>query len=248
MSELSGRRAVVTGGAQGLGEGMARALAAAGASVVVADVKDDLGAKVGADLGEGHGFVHLDVTDDEGWAAALTAAVEQLGGLDILVNNAAARLRAPLDDVNPQTFEDHLAVNLTAQYALAREAARGMAERRYGRIIMISSIAARRGHRGAVAYIAAKGGIESLTRALACEFGPYGVTCNAIAPGAFATEINAEVLRSRQAIDAMSQRCPLGHYGEPSEIAGPCVFLASTAASYVNGHVLTVDGGFTIAM
>ncbi len=247
LFSLSGRVALVTGGSGGLGREMALAFGHAGAHVLVngrdaARVADTVQA---IEAAGGHASpLPFDLTDANARDAAMNTIKQRWGRLDVLVNNAGQRQRAPIDQIPPEDFERLVGVNLNAVYALSRAAARLMLAQRRGRIIMVTSIAARLARAGDAAYISSKGGLEALTRALACEYGPSGVTCNAIAPGAFLTEVNRPAHHEG---DAFSQRTPLGRWGEPHEMAGPALFLASDASAYVNGHTLTVDGGYSIA-
>lgn len=259
MSELSGRRAVVTGGAQGLGEGMARALAAAGASVVVADVKDDLGAKVGADLGEGHGFVHLDVTDDEGWAAALTAAVEQLGGLDILVNNAGVEITSLITELDPADVRTMLEVNVLGTSLGLKHGLRTMrpggAAGQGGTIINVASVAATIAFPGIAVYSATKSAVDRLTRVAAMESGKlgYGVRVNCVYPGLVPTEMGAGLASDvaalglfaspQAAVEGVVELTPAGRLGTVEDMADAVVFLASDRARFITGIGLPVDGG-----
>lgn len=169
----------------------------------------------------------------------------QTGSIDILVNNVGMRHRKPIAETPPEAFSEMLDVNLTAAYGLARAIAPQMAERVGGAIINMTSIAGPFARAGDIAYTAAKGGLEAMTRALAVELGPKGVRCNGIAPGYFATETNRTMVDSPAVNEFLHGRVPLQRWGAPSEIAGAAVFLASPAASYINGQILTVDGGMT---
>jgi len=246
---LEGRIALVTGASAGLGREMARAFARAGAHVLVNGRDATRASHVVAELtseGLSASSLVFDVADAQGRAHAVRELLGRRGGIDILVNNVGQRMRASMVDISDTDFDRLLQVNLGAVYALTKEVSAVMASKRKGRIIMMTSIAAQLGRPGDAAYISAKGGLSALTRALACELGPLGITCNAIAPGAFLTETNEQAASGPDA-DAFTRRTPLRRWGMPSEIAGPALFLASDASSYVNGHVLTVDGGYSIA-
>jgi NAD(P)-dependent dehydrogenase (short-subunit alcohol dehydrogenase family) len=257
--DLTGRKALVTGGAQGLGEGMAQALAAAGAHVVVADLQDDLGPKVAEALGEGHGFVHLDVTDDAGWEAAIGEATEQLGGLDIVVNNAGIEVTSLLVDLDADQVRKQLEVNLLGTSLGIKHAFRTMrpggAAGNGGVVINVASVAATIAFPGIAVYSATKSGVDRLTRVAALESGKlgYGVRVNCIYPGLVPTAMGAGLANDvasiglfgspEEAVAAVIEMTPSGRLGEVGDMADAVVFLASDAARFVNGAGLPVDGG-----
>ena len=246
---LTDRVALVTGASQGLGYEIAFGLALAGAHVMVNSRSAERTAAVVARIaGEGLSAEALpfDVADRAAAHKAFDGIGERFGRLDIFVHNVGMRHRAPLDGISTADFDRMMAVDVTAAFTLTKRAGALMVPRGYGRIIFVTSIAGTLGGRGDAAYIAAKAGLAGLMRAFAAEYGPASVTCNAIAPGPFATESNAD--RPPQRLAQVRIRTPLGRRGHPPEIAGPAVFLASEAASYVNGHVLTVDGGYSVAL
>ncbi len=257
--DLTGRRALVTGGAQGLGEGMARALAAAGARVMIADLQDDLGAKVAADLGAGHGFVHLDITDDADWAAAVQAAVDTLGGLDIVVNNAGVEITSLFVDLDPAAVRKQLEVNVLGTSLGIKHAFLAMrpggAAGAGGVVINVASVAATIAFPGIGVYSATKSGVDRLTRVAALESGKlgYGVRVNTIYPGLVANQMGAGLANDMasigiypsagEAVAAVIELTPSGRLGETSDMADAVVFLASDAARFINGVGLPVDGG-----
>jgi gluconate 5-dehydrogenase len=174
--------------------------------------------------------------------------VERHGRLDILVNNAGINHRAPVTDFEQSEWDRVMRVNLDAPFAMSRTAARHMTAVGAGRIINTGSIMGHVARPTIPAYVASKGGIVGLTRALAVELGPVGITVNAIAPGYVATEMNTTLVQDRDFNAMVMNRTPVGRWGRPHEIAAVAVFLASDEASYVNGHVLVVDGGMTVAL
>lgn len=257
--DLAGRKALVTGGAQGLGEGMAQALASAGAHVVVGDLQDDLAAKVAESLGEGHGSVHLDITDDASWEAAVTSATEQLGGLDVLVNNAGIEITSLIVDLDPDQVRKQLEVNLLGTALGIKHAFRTMrpggAAGTGGAVVNVSSVAATIAFPGIAVYSATKSGVDRLTRVAAMESGKlgYGVRVNCIYPGLVPTAMGAGLANDvaglglfgspEEAVGAVIELTPSGRLGEVRDMADAVVFLVSDAARFVNGAGLPVDGG-----
>jgi len=257
--DLTGRKAFVTGAAQGLGEGMARALAAAGARVVVADLQDDLGPKVAESLGQGHGFVHLDVTDDASWESAVAHATGLLGGLDILVNNAGVEITSLLVDLDAGAARKQLEVNLLGTALGIKHAFRTMRPGgpagNGGVVVNVASVAATIAFPGIGVYSATKSGVDRLTRIAAAESGRlgYGVRVNCIYPGLVATAMGAGLAEDvarlglfaspEEAVGAVIGLTPSGRLGEVADMAAAVVFLASDAAAFINGAGLPVDGG-----
>ena len=243
--DLSGRVALITGSARGLGFEIARGMAVAGARVYVNGTSPERLQRAIARLRD-YGLpafpACFDVTDEAAASEAIDRIVAEAGRLDILVNNVGIRMREPLAMIGSEELRQMLNVDLVSAFSLARLVAPIMAAGGYGRIINMSSVAALRGRRGDAAYITAKGGMNAMTRSLAAELGPMGITCNAIMPGGFLTEGN-ENLKTPAMQQVFKERMPLGRAGEPPEIAGPAIFLASSAASYVTGICLPVDGG-----
>jgi gluconate 5-dehydrogenase len=246
LFSLAGKLALVTGAARGLGLAMAESLARAGAEVLL-NGRDAarLAPAVGRLRAQGLAAAALafDVAEEAAVDRAIAAIGREYGRLDILVSNVGLRNRRSIDELTRADMREMLEVNLTAPFGLARAAAALMLPRRAGRLIMVTSVAGPRARAGDAVYTAAKGGLAALTRSLAAEYGPHGITANAIAPGFFATETNAARVADPGSQAFIELRVPLKRWGQPHEIGGAAVFLASDEASYVNGHVLTVDGG-----
>jgi gluconate 5-dehydrogenase len=240
---LAGHTALVTGAVRGLGWEITRAMAQAGADVLLnGRNQETLQDRVQALVGDGLSAQAAPFDVSDGTAAGIW--IEQFSQpIDILINNVGMRHRKPMAETPVDEFSQMLDVNLTAAYGLARKLAPGMGQG--GAIINVTSIAGPFARANDIAYTAAKGGLAALTRALAVELGPNGVRCNGISPGYFATEANQTMVDNPAVNKFLQRRVPLQRWGAPSEIAGAAVFLASPAASYINGQILTVDGGMT---
>jgi 2-deoxy-D-gluconate 3-dehydrogenase len=242
LFDLSGRRALVTGGGGGLGRGLARALGEAGASVAVLG-RSESAEEAAAELG---GIaVRADLADRDDLRRGFGEAVERLGGLDVLVNSHGIGRASDALDHELADWDDVIEVNLTATFELCQLAGRLMLDRGSGKVVNIASVTSFQGGLRISSYAASKGGIATLTMALANEWAPLGVNVNAIAPGYFKTNLNARIWRDDpERTEQITARIPAGRWGEPADLAGAVVFLSSAASDYVHGAIVAVDGGW----
>eukprot|EP01062_Namystynia_karyoxenos_P066994 TRINITY_DN60902_c0_g1_i1.p1 TRINITY_DN60902_c0_g1~~TRINITY_DN60902_c0_g1_i1.p1 ORF type:complete len:314 (+),score=91.51 TRINITY_DN60902_c0_g1_i1:91-942(+) len=248
---LEGKIAVVTGGSRGLGLAMARGLAEAGALVVLTGrTAADLDKAVAAFQAEGLKASRevFDVTVESAVVAAVKRICDAHGRIDILVNNAGGTRRSPFLESTVADLDHVINLNLRGPYIVAREVGKVMKSKGYGRIINIASLNAVQCRATLQPYNATKHAVVGLTKGLACELGPHGITCNAIGPGYFATELTAPLMKNPDFNKCIKTRTPVGRWGDPADLAGAAVFLASDASTYVNGHLLMVDGGMTTAL
>ncbi len=245
LFSLAGRSALITGGNSGLGLAFAEALGRQGARTVLVarrrpalDAAERLLKQAQIDVS----VIEADLAEPGGpdrVAAALDHPV------DILVNAAGINLRQRFEDVTIDAFDRHMAIHLRAPFRLVQLLAPQMAERRFGRIINIASLQSQRAFPNSAPYGAAKGGIVQLTRAIAERWSPHGITCNAIAPGFFPTELTADVFKDSELVARHAKQTAIGRNGKLSDLFGPVIFLSSEAAGYVTGQTLYVDGGYT---
>jgi len=251
LFSLDGRIALVTGASRGLGLAMAEGLAEAGATVLL-NGRNALTLDAVLSTLRGRGLnaekSPFDVTDHDAACSAINAIIAQHGRLDILIANAGILHRAPLDDWTVSDWDRILATNLKSCLILARQAAKSMRQQGRGRIIFTKSIAGILARGRIHGYVASKSGLVGLTRSLACELGEHGITCNGICPGYFETELTSSILQSEEFVVRLNSRVPLRRWGQPRDLAGAAVFLASDAASYVTGQQIVVDGGYTITL
>jgi gluconate 5-dehydrogenase len=249
--DLEGRVALVTGAYRGLGFAIARGMAQAGAAVVLNGRKADELAQAARML-QGEGLradtAAFDVTQRDAVQRGVAEVIAQHGRIDVLVNNAGIQRRAPLHEFTQKDWDDVIATNLTAPFVVSQAVLPGMIERRQGKIIHVASIMSELARPSVVPYTAAKGGVRQLTRGMAVELAPHGIQVNAIAPGYFATEMNRALIDNAEFNAWVCKRTPAGRWGEPSELAGLAVFLASSASSYMTGQTLVMDGGMSVAL
>ena len=250
--DLTGQVAIVTGCSTGLGVQMAKALASQGANIAALARRQNLIEEVAAELSKEYGVkaigVPCDITDTERVNSAVDTILKELGRIDILINNAGTGGVTPAEDVPDEMFLNEINIDLTGTFKMARAVAKkAMIPAKYGRIINIASMYGLVGNKiaGSAPYHAAKGGVVNLTRALAAEWGKYGITANAICPGYFYTPLTQETLDSEFFQANARTMIPLERYGKEGELDTAALFLASPASSYVTGDIVPVDGGYT---
>jgi NAD(P)-dependent dehydrogenase (short-subunit alcohol dehydrogenase family) len=247
--DLTGRVALVTGASRGLGQHFARVLAAAGADLIVtsrtAASLDPLVKELSA-AGRRVAAVALDVREKESIDRAVADALHQLGRIDVLVNNAGCNIRKPAVDVTWSDWNEILDTNLRGAFFVAQAVAREMIARRSGRIVNIGSVTCVAGYAGLAPYGASRGGVKQMTMSLAHDWGPHGVTVNCLAPGWFKTAQNRVLYEDASWVEYLVERIPMGRPGEPGDLDGALLLLASDAGRYITGQTLLVDGGISV--
>ncbi|MDG4888526.1 gluconate 5-dehydrogenase [Mesorhizobium sp. WSM3866] len=247
LFDLTGRTALVTGSSQGIGLALAKGLAGAGAKVVL-NGRDEAKLAVAAAQIPGAATLAFDATDHDAVRAAIDAFEQAQGAIDVLVNNAGMQFRTPLEDFPADAFERLLQTNVASVFHVGQAVARHMIRRGRGKIINIASVQTALARPGIAPYTATKGAVGNLTKGMATDWARHGLQCNAIAPGYFDTPLNAALVADPAFSAWLEKRTPAGRWGKVEELVGACVFLASDASSFVNGHVLYVDGGITASI
>ncbi len=246
---LEGRSAIITGGSKGLGLAMAAGLASAGASVMLVSRQADQAAAAAAAIAQHYGTqarsFAADVTDPQALAAAVEAHLSQWPQVDILINSAGINIRGPIDELSPQQFDQVMQTNVHGSWNACRAVVPAMKRAGYGRIINLASTLGVVGLANRTPYASSKGAVVQMTRALALELAPWTITCNAICPGPFLTEMNIPIADTVEAKTSIVGAVALERWGELAEIQGAALYLASRASSYTTGSLLTVDGGWT---
>ena len=245
--DLTGRRALVTGASQGIGLALAQGQAEAGAQVVI-NGRDQGRAEAAAAGIPGAEVLVFDVTDHDAVRAAVDGYEAEGKPIDILVNNAGIQHRAPLQDFPAEAFERLLQTNVASVFHVGQAVARHMIARGRGQIINIASVQTALARPGIAPYTATKGAVGNLTKGMATDWARFGLTCNAIAPGYFETPLNAALVADAEFDAWLKKRTPAGRWGRVEELQGACIFLATDAASFVNGHILDVDGGISVSL
>ncbi len=251
LFSLQDKTAIVTGASRGLGRAVAIALAGAGANVVLvgrdeaalAEVQKAINSDGTHGTDQSH-WIIADVKDPTKALEVISATIQRYGSIDILVNNAGIIRRSPASDYTAHDWNEVIDTDLNAVFQWSQVAGKAMIEQGSGKIINIASLLAFQGGLNVVAYAAAKGGVAQLTKALSNEWAKYGVNVNAIAPGYMVTDNTAALRANSERSAQIFSRIPAGRWGEPEDLAGAVIYLASAASDYVNGHILAVDGGW----
>ncbi|AVR03037.1 gluconate 5-dehydrogenase [Pluralibacter gergoviae] len=251
LFDLTGKRALITGSARGIGNLLAGGLAEYGAHVLINDrrqEKADAAAQALRDKGYRAGGVAFDVTKSAEVSAAIAHIENDIGPIDILINNAGIQRRHPFTEFPEQEWDEVIDVNQKGVFIVSQQVAKYMMARRAGKIINIGSMQSELGRKTITPYAASKGAVKMLTRGMCAELAEYNIQVNAIAPGYFATDMTEALVNDEAFSSWLYQRTPAARWGKPEELIGSAVFLASAAADFVNGHLLFVDGGMLAAV
>lgn len=250
LFDLTGKAAIVTGAARGLGRAFAIGLAAAGADVLASDVLDTSETVVEIKKsGRKAVGIKIDVTKKADIEKMVAAAVSEFGKVDILVNNAGIVRSAPAENMSEKDWDDVINVNLKGQFLCAQAVGKQMiAQKKGGRIVNIASVAGILGSAASASYCASKAGVILMTKTMAIEWAPHGIRVNAVCPGIFTTDMTVDFLKDPNFAQMIKTRIPMGRTGNPEELAGTVLYLASEASSYTTGHALVADGGWTVGL
>lgn len=251
LFDLTGRTALITGSSQGIGYALAKGLSEAGAQIVLNGRDENKLAAAADSLRAGGASVHalaFDATDHGAAKTAVDRFERETGPIDILVNNAGMQHRTPLEDFPPEMFEKLMKTNVSTVFNVGQAVARHMIARSRGKIINIASVQTALARPGIAPYTTTKGAVGNLTKGMATDWAKHGLQVNAIAPGYFDTPLNAALVADPEFSAWLEKRTPAGRWGKVEELVGACIFLASAASSFVNGHTLYVDGGITASL
>ncbi|KAB1111600.1 SDR family oxidoreductase [Neorhizobium galegae] len=251
LFDLSGRRALVTGSSQGIGFALAKGLAEHGASVVL-NGRDPVKLQAAADSLKNEGYEarisDFDVTDPDAVKRGVDAIEQDIGAIDILINNAGMQFRSPLEEFPADRWEQLMKTNVSSVFYVGQAVARHMIGRGQGKIINIASVQSELARPGIAPYTATKGAVKNLTRGMCADWAKHGLQINAIAPGYFKTPLNQALVDNPEFSSWLEKRTPAARWGNVEELVGAAVFLAGKASSFINGHTLYVDGGITTCL
>lgn len=248
---LSGKRALITGSSKGIGYALARGLSGAGAEIVINGRDAARLDKAAAGLRETGASVStavFDVTDPDAVRAGVAKVEAEAGAIDILINNAGMQHRTPLEDFPDDAWDTLMATNLNSVFNVGKSVAKYMIERKHGKIINICSVQTALARPGIAPYVASKGAVANLTKGMCTDWAGHGLQVNGLAPGYFETELTEALVADEEFSAWLSNRTPAGRWGKVEELVGAAVFLSSDSASFVNGHILYVDGGITACL
>jgi gluconate 5-dehydrogenase len=251
LFDLTGRIALITGSSRGIGTALARALASAGARVVL-NGRETTRLELTATQLRHEGIkvttAAFDVTDEAGATAAIATVEQDIGPIDILVNNSGINLRSPLEDLPTETWERVIGTNLTGAFKVGRAVARHMITRQRGKIINVCSINSELARYSIAPYVTSKGGLKNLTKGMAVDWARYNIQVNGLGPGYYATDMTAPLMQDPEFDAWLRKRVPAGRWGDVKELSGAIIFLASPASDFMTGQMLYVDGGLTAVL
>ena len=250
LFNLKGKKTLITGSSQGIGYALAKGLDVAGAEIILNGRNKDKLDQAAKSLTPKHNLYQLsfDVTDQNDTNKAINKFENEIGPIEILINNAGMQYRTPLEDFPVDMFEQLLKTNISSVFNVSQAVARHMIKRSSGKIINIASVQTSLARPGIAPYTATKGAVGNLTKGMATDWAKYGLQCNAIAPGYFDTPLNAALVSDKDFTAWLEKRTPAGRWGEVEELVGASIFLSSNASNFVNGHTLYVDGGITASL
>ena len=250
LFNLKGKKTLITGSSQGIGYALAKGLDAAGAEIILNGRNKDKLDQAAKSITPKHNLYQLsfDVTDQNDTNKAINKFENEIGPIEILINNAGMQYRTPLEDFPVDMFEQLLKTNISSVFNVSQAVARHMIKRSSGKIINIASVQTSLARPGIAPYTATKGAVGNLTKGMATDWAKYGLQCNAIAPGYFDTPLNAALVSDKDFTAWLEKRTPAGRWGEVEELVGASIFLSSNASNFVNGHTLYVDGGITASL
>ncbi|MBT8333610.1 MAG: SDR family oxidoreductase [Desulfobacterales bacterium] len=251
LFDLTGRRALITGSSKGIGFELARGLAGAGAEIILNGLNEDRLSNAARNLRAEDALIHelrFDVTEPDAVRDAIDSFEARTGPIDILINNAGMQFRAPLENFPIDRFDQLMLLNCNSAFYVGQAVARHMIKREAGKIVNICSVQTALARPSIAPYTASKGALANLTKGMATDWAQFGIQVNGLAPGYFKTKLTSALVADEEFTAWLSARTPARRWGEVRELVGACIFLSSEASSFVNGHILYVDGGMTVSV